>query len=199
MRSGMDKKAFSMVEIITVIAIISILVVMVFGVGKNISTKGKELLCESTIEILATAVELYYADDDEGFPFDLDDGEIFGNTEFEAFIGPVLGDDHPVDITVSGTEADWSIGTLYYFLRQNLKSKRITDTINDSMISRKDNNGVILSVEVNSSSDVPMPRFIDPWGNSFIYRHSVGDSFCRITSAGRDGVFGTGDDISNIE
>ena len=44
-------------------------------------------------------------------------------------------------------------------------------------------------------SDVPPDRLADPWGKP--YRYDLVDGKARLTSAGRDQIFGTSDDISN--
>lgn len=194
MRFGKDKKGFSTVEIITVVAIISILLTMVIGVGKHITTQGNEELAQSTIGILVTAVEQYYAEEGN-FPFVATVGVDFDVAAFGTLLGGAIA-------ITAGThdETDWSSEALYYTLSGSLNSKRIINAITDSMVTTRDSKKVVVKVTVApSATPHPMPRFIDPWGNSFIYRYDLGDSFCSIGSAGRDGVFGTGDDLSNRE
>lgn len=67
MKSSGKKCGFSMVEILTAIAIVSILAMMLLGVGKRLKTQADERLAKSTIEILVTAISQYYEFWDE-FP-----------------------------------------------------------------------------------------------------------------------------------
>lgn len=56
-----------MVEILTAVAIVSILVMILLGVGKRLKTQADERLARSTIEIVVTAISQYYEFWDE-FP-----------------------------------------------------------------------------------------------------------------------------------
>ncbi len=56
-----------MVEILTAVAIVSILAMILLGVGKRLKTQADERLARSTIEIVVTAISQYYEFWDE-FP-----------------------------------------------------------------------------------------------------------------------------------
>jgi len=67
MRSSGKNCGFSMLEILTAIAIVSILAMILLGVGKRLKTQADERLAKSTIEILVTAISQYHEFWDE-FP-----------------------------------------------------------------------------------------------------------------------------------
>ena len=67
MKSSGKNCGFSMVEILTAVAIVSILAMILLGVGKRLKTQADERLARSTIEIVVTAISQYYEFWDE-FP-----------------------------------------------------------------------------------------------------------------------------------
>ena len=54
------KNGFSLVELIVVISVIAVLASIVVGLGKRVKELGNIKLTQSTIDIMSTAVELYY-------------------------------------------------------------------------------------------------------------------------------------------
>jgi prepilin-type N-terminal cleavage/methylation domain-containing protein len=69
MRFGSDKKGFSLVEMLIAIAIVLVLFTLVVRVGGNLKEQAKCRLTECTIDILVSALSVYY--DDMGvFPFE---------------------------------------------------------------------------------------------------------------------------------
>jgi prepilin-type N-terminal cleavage/methylation domain-containing protein len=73
MESGRKNCGFSMLEILTAVAIVSILAMILLGVGKRLKTQADERLAKSTIEILVTAISQYHEFWDE-FPDPDDNG-----------------------------------------------------------------------------------------------------------------------------
>jgi len=59
MRSSGKNCGFSMLEILTAVAIVSILAMILLGVGKRLKTQADERLAKSTIEILVTAISSF--------------------------------------------------------------------------------------------------------------------------------------------
>ncbi|MCF7956042.1 MAG: type II secretion system GspH family protein [Phycisphaerae bacterium] len=188
MRLLCRKKGFSIVEILTVIAVITVLAAMVLGVGKHVKEMGNIKLTKSTIDILVTAVEQYYQDE--------------GRMPSNSFGGT------PV-IKTGSVESSWSGEALYYRLSQSYNSKRLINTIDDSLITSRDAAGDVLTVDVTYTdpgtgtvtfieTDLVLPRFVDAWGNTLRYNYSSGDTFCVISSPGKDKKYGTEDDINNL-
>ena len=66
------KRAFTMVEILVVIAIIAVLAGILFPVFANAKREAKKSACISNLSQLGTATVLYMADNDEIFPFAVD-------------------------------------------------------------------------------------------------------------------------------
>lgn len=188
-------KGFSLVEVLTVIAVIAILIGLLVGAGKRIKTQADEKLAGSMIEILVSALEQYYNYHGD-FPFDASVG--FDRLAFEQVLDPdgPSGPEVASVVELSGTPvaSSWSSSVLYYFLSRTAPSRQIIDTLTDSLISGADESGVVLQIEITIGSDAPFKidliRFIDPWGNALRYTYISGDNFPVIVSAGADGVFG---------
>lgn len=198
------KNGFTLTEIIIVISVLAVLASLAIGVGRHVKDQGKIKLTKSTIEILVTATELYFSDNNDKMPFetrttiDVD----FEELEFEeqlcdhfvlpyqaGMLFPVPGIDHGLD---------WSGEALYYFLSQSLNSRRIIGSIVATLVTTKDDTGnVNVTAIVNDAPLAEMPRFVDAWGNTIRYRYTAGESFCLISSPGKDKKYGTPDDINN--
>ena len=71
MRTGVRQSAFSLVEMIVVLATILILAGALLGVGRYLTVRANIDLTNSELEVIATALQQYY-DDFEKFPFDTD-------------------------------------------------------------------------------------------------------------------------------
>jgi prepilin-type N-terminal cleavage/methylation domain-containing protein len=192
------KKGFTIVELLVVIAIIAVLVTLSIGGGRMLKLQAEQRLAQGAIEIIVTALELYY-DDEGGFPFatngfvDLDD---------------YISDGMQVIVTITGVSGNntdasyWSSQALYYFLAKSANSTKIIETISNTLITNTDAGGLPIVAEItiitpSSVTSVDLLRFVDPWGNTLRYTYINGNSFPVITSPGADGDFGTGDDISS--
>jgi prepilin-type N-terminal cleavage/methylation domain-containing protein len=79
MRSSGKNFGFSMLEILSAVAIVSILAMILLGVSKRLKTQADERLAKSTIEILVTAISQYHEFWDE-FP-DPDNDPCLSHTE----------------------------------------------------------------------------------------------------------------------
>ena len=195
MRCNGTSKGFSLVEILTVVAIIAILAGMLLGVGKHIKTQADEKLTAGQIEVLVSALEQYYETFSD-FPFDA--GVVYLQADFE---DDFVDTSSSETITVTaGTPEDsyWSSSALYYFLDKGPNSRRLIDTLTDTLISNKDESGIALRIEIpTGNTPIDLVRFIDPWGSSLRYTYMTGDSFPVIVSAGKDGEFDTVDDLSS--
>jgi len=67
MKSAGTKNGFSLLELLTAVAIVITLAMIVLGAGKRLKTQADEKLAKSTIGILVTAISQYYEFWDE-FP-----------------------------------------------------------------------------------------------------------------------------------
>ena len=183
------KSGFSIVELITVLAIALLLGGILLGVGTRIKAQANDRLAESTIDILVCALEQYYEARTE-FPFEADDPYVEADFELTLGLGPA-----DVDVTLGlPADKDWSSGALYYFLHQIPNSRSIISAINDSLKTTKDASRVYVVLDIDGT-DIDFMRFVDPWGRSFRYTYATGQAFPKIVSAGSDGVFDNGDDI----
>jgi type II secretory pathway pseudopilin PulG len=206
MRRSAEQSAFSLVEMLAVMATILILAGVLLGVGKYITVRASADLTRSELEVLATALQQYY-DDLGAFPFDTDtdvpeDGVLDEYLEADLQIdlnGTVTpanslqeqdGSSPPVIVSTASSSA------LFYFLDQNPNSRRIVDALMDSLISNKDANGTPIKITL-AAGEIDLPRFIDAWGTSIRYEYLPGAAFPVLTSAGPDKQFGTADDIVN--
>ena len=200
--SGMSragfKSGFSIVEIMTVVAIMLLLGGILLGIGNRIRSQANDRLAESTLDILVCAMEQYYATC-EAFPFTAGDpyGEIDFEMTLDVYFQLPAGTTDVIAVSGSPGPDGWSSGALYYFLEQMPNSKSIIGAIDDSLKTTKDASGIPVTLDIDGDgvADIDFVRFVDPWGRSLRYTCLVGESFPKIVSAGADGIFNTDDDI----
>lgn len=213
MKSCADKAGFTLTEILVVVAIIAILTTMVLTLAARFETQGKERAMKSALALLDAALGEFrdygfsYRGDYAGLEFPLDCNG-FSRTDLQTAIKDALGAG-TVSITdyndpnFSGSEA------LYFFLSRVPDSKKTLGKIDSSLITDEDSGGVRLQIDVDGRIS-PLFRIIDPWGQTIHYsyykdKYEISNepelpetrNFPILTSAGQDGVFGTGDDITN--
>lgn len=201
MRRSAEQSAFSLVEMLAVMAVILILAGVLLGVGKYMTVRASVDLTESELEVLATALQQYY-DDYEGlvavpFPFVTD-----GVTDADSsgyLLDEYLGITPPYSIqgVIPSAQEFSSSSALFYFLDRNPNSRRIVEALMDSLISNKDASGAAIKITIGSNPQIDLPRFIDAWGTSIRYEYLPGTAFPVLTSAGPDEQFDTSDDIVN--
>lgn len=190
-----DKRGFSITEILVVIAILAILVTLVLGAGKRLKVQAEEKLAESTIGVLVAAIEHYY-DYHGNFPVIADAGynELQFFTELEADLGfAVVVLNAPPVVHLNEYSSSES---LYYFLNKNSQCRSIVEAISEAQMTCKDAGGrnIVVEVQNTSADQIPLIRFVDPWGNALRYVYVAGSSFPVITSAGPDGDITTAED-----
>lgn len=211
------KIGVTLVEMLIVLAVITILVSMVVAIAARLDNQSKERLAKSTFALLNAALGQfqdygyhYESEEYRDFKFpidcnDLDDDELENELgEALDMLGEVFitGGDHN-DPNFSGSEA------LYFFLSQVPVSREALDKIDKSLITNEGSDKREMEIQVGDKK-YPLQRIIDPWGETVrysYYRNSYEISneppederrnFPIITSAGPDRVFGTADDITN--
>jgi prepilin-type N-terminal cleavage/methylation domain-containing protein len=202
---------FSMIEVLTAIAIIAVLASMVLGLGKRIRAQGRENFCKSEIDIIDLALKEYYDQYKTDpfmppFPFVTDPdpeppGDPSGDGDFDqADLTVLLDAEFGIGGGIAGTiKNDYaSSEMLFYCLDQNcLNSRKLIEKLATSLKTIKTDSGVKRKYLYGASKELYLVRFVDPWGNSLRYTYSAGDAFPIVTSAGADGIFNTGDDIKN--
>lgn len=207
MHRRIGQPGFTLVEILTVLAIILVLAGALLGVGKYLTVRAKADLTASELEVLATALQQYY-DDMGAFPFVTEkdfDGDLIVDQYTEAHLeydvnGNVLPDGSVdtlrADESEVLTDGPATSCAMFYFLDSNPNSRRILDAVMDSLISNKAMDGAALKLEKppGSGNLIDLPRFIDAWGTSVRYEYVDGWAFPRLTSAGPDANINTAED-----
>ena len=193
------KNGFSLIEVIAAVAILAVLVGILLGVGSRVKNQGDEKLAKNTVELLVAAIERYY---DYHGEFPLDDADAYEEGPPETGYGEdslELDTNGVVNSTIGTHDGKYaSSEALYYFLDKTPVSREVIETIDNKMVTGKDDSGVDLMISIDGGNETSLLRFIDPWGNSIRYTCQAGDNFPVIESAGVDGNFDTkGDNISS--
>ena len=107
MNNMISKTGFSLIEAIVTIAVIAVLATLVLGLSKRVETQAKERLTSSTIEVLMTAVGMYYD----------------------------LTGEYPDKVNDPATSDPLDINNLFKQLNRVPDSRRIAGAIDESQIS----------------------------------------------------------------
>ena len=182
MKASGNISGITLFELVLAVAVLSILVSIVIGVGNYTLMQAKTRLAESTISVLVTALEQYH-DFTDMFPPECDDlakleNELGGNVS-----------------SGSSLVKYFSSEALYYYLYRVPVSRRIISMISERHTTNLDENGVEREFAPDVGVDFSLIRFIDPWGETIRYEYETGDNFPKITSSGPDGFFNSRDDI----
>lgn len=227
MNSCRYKTGVTLVEILTVVAIIAILASIVVGIVSRIDNKAKEQLAENTIAIIANALEQFHDYEyrygninysEFKFPLDCND---FTQLELGTALVDALG---ATSVAISGgvhDPNDSGSEVLYFFLSKVPACRTTLDRIDSSLITSEDDNGNEMKIEIDFNGVIesyPLRRFVDPWlergkrsrtGKTLRYdyydewqptpalKYDSRRTFPVITSAGPDGKFDTLDDITS--
>lgn len=216
MESLEPKHGLTLVEMLVVVGIIALLATIVIGVASQIDRQGKERLAESTIAILAGALDEFqdyeysymppYANFDfpldcSGFPVDVLEQTLLG--ALGAASVEITNHDTPECLKYSASEA------LYFFLNRVPESRKALDKIDGSLVTNVNDVGARIQISIDGGPFSPLLRFVDPWGTTLrydYYNESEPDPILRekgkrtfpvLISAGPDKRFGTADDIGN--
>ncbi|WP_146661588.1 type II secretion system protein [Anaerohalosphaera lusitana] len=194
MRACDRKSGFTLVEALTVIAVIGVLVSLVLGLGKSLKEQADERLANSTIEVLVTAIEQYLEFTSE-FPFEADVS--FNNASLESVLESQLGlPDGTVTVDAANPPEYASSEALFYVLDNCARSKGFVDSLSGGVTTNKDAAGSALVAEYGDIR-IDLVRIVDPWGNALQYTYSAGDVFPELRFAGPDKELFTQDDVTS--
>jgi len=200
------KRGFTLVEMLVVIAIVSLLATLVIGVASRIESREKEKLGKNTLALLTTALAQFhdygfsYKHSDYtafGFPLDCN-GFIAGEVEatLEVALGLTAGDviiDGAHDVNDSSNEV------MYLLLSMVPASRATLNKIDKKLIASSE-----ATITIDERA-YPLLRVIDPGGEALRYDYYDEDvpnpdearTFPLVISAGPDKKFGTDDDITS--
>lgn len=191
-----QKSGFSLIEVLTAVAIIAILAGALLGLGKHLRTQAEINLTLGTMGVLESALDQYY-DAFGQFPFEtnLAVDEVFDMADFETVLGETItfepGSDYPDD-------AEWSNIAMVYFLRNHTNSRRLLDAVSDTLVTNVNDDGEPTQFVVGTDEPVELLRIRDAWGNDILYRYDTGDAYPLLVSPGPDGLYTTaGDNVRN--
>ncbi len=213
MRIKKCNTAFTLIEMLVVVAVIAVLVTIVISVATRLDTQGKINRTQNTFALLNTALSEFQ---DYGFTYVT--GSQYANLKFpidctgftanelESALRDALG--KTVTITASDpNNKDYSSTQALYFLLSRVPQSRQTIEKIDSKLTSSDAAG---KIAVQNEGDFPLTHINDAWCKPLQYDYyedeknpgstQMKDSiktFPVITSAGPDGKFGTSDDIKS--
>lgn len=176
-----------MVEILVAIAILAVLVSALFIVSTRVTKTGEVKLAESTIRIIATALEQFneYDYGDYDFPPDCNG---FIKADLETALSDFVGVSPPGNIIKPIFSDDSGSMALYFCLNMIPPSREIINSLSDTLLDKDNDPNISIS-----GKRYPLLKIVDPWEKSLRYVYDANLSFPIIMSAGPDGVF----DMSN--
>jgi prepilin-type N-terminal cleavage/methylation domain-containing protein len=193
MRTRAYKSGFTLIEMLTMVAIIAILVSMVVGIAKRVDDQSKERLCRNTIVLIGSALEQfrdfgyeYKSSDYAGLTFPLDCNNYSINPDTPPYpnipvtlhnalyssTAPAIIINAGVawaqhDPNFSGSEA------LYFILSQIPDCRTTLDKIDKLLLTNKGKDKVTdITITIQfatTSTTYPFTRIIDPWGTTLRY------------------------------
>lgn len=192
------KNGFTLVEMIVVIAIITILAGVLLKVGGRVAQQSKERQTRATIDILDSALEQFAA---EGFDYKYDapgSGYSFDNPPYsdswikfppdcngfgvgyveEEISYALTGNTGDVQITGGAFDADNSYagcGVMYFFLNRQPESREVLKNIDKSVITNKNENNEGIYIQVNNEDPQPFYWVVDAWGEPLRYDYYIND------------------------
>ena len=221
-------RGFSLVELLVVMAIMSLLAVGMVAVGSHVRTNAKIRDTESTIRILCTALDAYQEYHDTGSsnfkfptpPVDHTKDEL--NDELSAYFGGTnvemtaanegdhedyiwddeddLADTTDQDIDAQKERRQEAIATIEFLYFHLNDTPPARDIIKNlpNSVVANDDEDYLVDKRTTSDRTVPFLEVNDAWGHPLWYRRPA-NGFPKLISAGPDGVFRTADDIVSTE
>jgi len=180
MNNNRYKNGVTLVEILTVVAIIAILASIVVGIATRLDNKAKEQLAQNTIGIITDALEQFadygysynessiYVGDDFVFKFPLDCND-FLQADLEITLRDALGATSveilPVGNAINHLDEYSGSEVLYFFLSRVPACRKTLERIDSSLITDEDNGGNQMIIKIDNRDDrvYPLKRFVDPW------------------------------------
>ena len=206
MRRQYGQSGMSLMEVLAALAIILVLISTLIGVGSYVRTRADLDLTKGMLETLSTALEQYYSDFGD-FPFvtekDYNDNgfiDPYDESHLEFDLNGTVVPDNAID---SLEYQAASSAALFYFLDKNPSSRATVETVPNTLVTNKDDNGDPIKINIGGT-EYDLPRYVDPWkrgpglpGMSIRYEYLPGTAFPVLTSAGPDGEFDTPDDVTS--
>ena len=227
MKTYEHKTAFTLIEMLIVVAVIAVLITITVSVATRLDTQSKHTLLKGTMDIIDAALAQFR---DFGYRYNSD--PTWGDDEREFYLSlkyPVdCNDLLPADFTaelqktLGATSVTITSGihdrqytgceVMCFFLNKIPESKKTLNNIDRSLITSEDINGhkLIMTITIGTdSTDYSLTRIMDPWGQTLRYdyydevitdfgnRKKTKRNFPILTSAGPDRIFGTADDIKS--
>ena len=176
-------------EMLVTVAVILVLIGVLAMTGKKIRQRSEVELTRSILEVLDSAMEVYYDRYHEFVPM------VSGEAGFDALI--------PGGTTITqGTfpAGDWDNAALYYFLSADPQSRAVLNSLVSRMITNQDASGLDLMIQIPTGSQaVSWIRVLDAWKTPLDYEYNAAsDTFPTLRSAGPDKVMHTEDDVTNL-
>jgi type II secretory pathway pseudopilin PulG len=188
MKTFRKNSAFTLVEMLLVIAIVIILVSMVVGVTKHVEDQGKIRLCKTTIGLIDDALGQFRDFGYEyrnanysgfSFPIDCTGFLVQGPTGLDQTLRDALYPPAPAVVTVAISQIEtihdpcYSGSEVLYFVLSQVPDCRVTLGKTDkSLLTNAGNNGpsIYITITINGiATDYPFTRFIDPGGKALRY------------------------------
>jgi prepilin-type N-terminal cleavage/methylation domain-containing protein len=214
MRYMKKQNAFSLIEMLVVLTVISILTGLVIHSATSFDRKAKVRLCEGALAQIDLALAEFnkigftsvHADYRFcKFPVDCQEP---AKRAMTTVIEEAM--DYS-NVSITGNLNDYSIAVMYFVLEQQPACKEILARMDESVVSNLDDNGNVMNIQLTRNGTMREYAFFtirDPWGKALSYDYyrqndnvaawSIARrSFPVVTSAGPDGNFGTSDDITN--
>lgn len=196
MRRNRKQFAVTLLEMLTALAIILLLTGLLAGLGKKLKLQSQVQLTESTLSVLALALEQYH-EVQGAFPpmiYDFDNDGDVGDDDFLDITGIVVD---PIGQGAFTPEV-WNSGGLHFFLDREPKSRSIIKSLDATLMSNLDDSGQALRIFGVPPVSWSWIIFRDPWDHVLDYRYNpLSGSFPLLVSAGKDGLFDTEDDITS--
>ncbi|MCK4886902.1 MAG: type II secretion system protein [Planctomycetes bacterium] len=225
MKNKPEKRGMTLVEILMAVVILLILITLTVQIGRRIEQQGQEKLTIETINLVDAALgefeDFDYQYKDEKyralkFPLDCNDLDNFEVGEIETALKDAFG----YNIVSLNETSDhkpeyYGCEVMYFILNMIPASRAVLDEIDQSLVLKSGD----ISLNSNNNEEQPLLRIVDAWGTTLNYSYYYngfedehpeeelrepdyfGDGDMRpfpvITSAGRDTIFGTEDDITN--
>jgi len=150
-------RAFTLVELLTVIAVIAVLAAILFPVFATVRGKAREITCVSNLRQIGTAVSMYAQDFDGLYPYGVDPADKFTPQIWAGF--PAFQAEIP------------NIAYVHEVLQPYCKSKEIFHCASDFGFDTEDFTGLLIDPGGNPPN--ANPSSFKKFGTSYYYRTEI--------------------------